>query len=59
MGVRRTREVRSRITRRMDLWERGIHAGMVGDDKAEGDAREGRASSGKEEEEEEVAKDIE
>ena len=26
----------------MDLWERGLHAGLVGDAEAEGDAREGR-----------------
>ena len=34
----------------MDLWERGQHAGLVGDAKAEGAAQEGRAAfSGKEE----------
>ena len=33
----------------MDLWEWGIHAGLVGDVKAEGDAREFRAASGGEE----------
>ena len=27
----------------MDLWERGIHAGLVGDADAEGATREGRA----------------
>ena len=31
LGVRRDREIRARITRRMDLWERGQHAGLVGD----------------------------
>ena len=36
----------------MDLWERGLHAGLVGDAEAEGAAREGRAASGGEEEEE-------
>ena len=50
LGVRRAREIRARITRRMDLWERGQHAGLVGDTKAEGAAREGRAASGGEEE---------
>ena len=34
----------------MDLWERGLHAGLVGDAKTEGGAREGMAASrGKEE----------
>ena len=49
-GVRRAQEIRARITRRMDLWERGLHAGLVGDAKAEGAAHEGRAASGGEEE---------
>ena len=29
----------------MDLWERGMHAGMVGDAEAEGSAQEDRAAS--------------
>ena len=50
LGIRRAREIRARITRRMDLWERRQHAGLVGDSEAEGAAREGRAAfSGKEE----------
>ena len=50
LGVRQAREIRARITRRMDLWERGQHAGLVGDAEPEGAAREGRATfSGKEE----------
>ena len=40
----------------MDLWERGIHAGLVGDAEGEGDAREGRDTKGGEEEDEEVAR---
>ena len=40
----------------MDLWERGIHAVLVGDAEVEGAAREGRAASGGEEEEEAVAR---
>ena len=36
----------------MDLWNRGLHAGLVGDAEAEGDAREGRAASVSEEEDE-------
>ena len=55
LGVRRAREIWERITRRMDLWERGINAGLVGDAEAEGASREGRSASGGEEEEEVVA----
>ena len=44
------------MTRRMDLWERGLHAGLVGDAEAEGAAREGRDASGGDEEEEEVSR---
>ena len=49
-GVRRDREIRAQITRRMDLWERGLHVGLMRDAEAEGAAREGRAVSGGEEE---------
>ena len=38
------------ITRQMDLWERGLHVGLVGDAEAKGAAREGRATSGGDEE---------
>ena len=55
MGVRRAREIQARITRWMDLWERGLHAGLVGDDEVEGAAREGRTASGGEEEDEALA----
>ena len=34
LGVQRAMEIRSWITRRMDLWERGLHSGLVGDDEA-------------------------
>ena len=40
----------------MDLWERGLHAGLLGDAKAEGASREGRASSGGEEEDKAMAR---
>ena len=40
LGIRWAREIRSRITRRMDLWERGQYAGLVRDAEAEGAARE-------------------
>ena len=32
--VCRAKDIRARITRRMDLWEMGIHAGLVGDAEA-------------------------
>ena len=38
-GVRRPQEIWARIIRRMDLWERVLHAGLVGDTEAEGAAR--------------------
>ena len=31
LGVRRAREIRSRITRRINLWDICLHAGLVGD----------------------------
>ena len=40
----------------MDLWERGQHAGLVGDAKAEGAARKGRAAFSGEEEEDAMAR---
>ena len=55
LGVRRAQEIRARITRCMDLWERGQHAGLVRDAEAEGAAREGRAAFSGEEEEVAVA----
>ena len=47
LGIRRSQEIWERITRRMDLWDRGIHASLVGDSEVEGAASEGRAASGK------------
>ena len=38
LGVRRAREIQAKINRRMDLWERGQHDGLVGDAEAEGAA---------------------
>ena len=49
LGFRKARDIWTRITRWMDIWERGLHVGLVGDTDAEGDSREGRASSGGEE----------
>ena len=40
----------------MDLWERGLHTGQIGDTKAEGATREGRANLCGEEEDEAVAR---
>ena len=40
----------------MDLWERGLHTGLVVDADAEGSAREGRAASGGEEEDDVVSR---
>ena len=56
LGVIRAKDIHDRITRRMDLWKRGLHAGLVGDAEAEGATREGRAASGEEEEDEAVAR---
>ena len=55
LGVCRAREIRSRLMRQMDLWERGIHMGLGGGTKAEGAVRDGRDTSGGDEEEEVVA----
>ena len=47
LGVRRACNIQAQLTQQMDLRERGIHAGLVGDAEAGGAAREGRAASGK------------
>ena len=46
LGVFRNQEIRAHITRHMDLWERGLHAGLVGGSKAEESSREDRAARG-------------
>ena len=56
LGVRAAKEIRARITRRMELWERGLHAGLAGDAKAEGVARDFRSASRGEEEDEAVSR---
>ena len=56
LGVRRAKEIRARITRRMDLWERGIHVGLLGDAKAGKYSREDRAANGGEEEDDTIAR---
>ena len=55
LSVCKAQEIREWITRRMDLWKRGIPAGLVVDAKAEEDARESRAARGGEEEDKAVA----
>ena len=54
LGVRRDQDIWARLMRRMDLWERGLHVGLVGDAEAEGATREVRAATGGEEEDEAV-----
>ena len=56
LGVRRAREIWARITRPMDLWERGQHTSLLWDAEAEGAAREGRAAFSGEEEDDAVAR---
>ena len=56
MGVHRAQEIRAWITWRIDLWERGRHAGLVGDAETEAAAREVRAASGGEEKDDSVAR---
>ena len=54
LGICRAKEIRARITRWIDIWERGLHAGLVGDAEAEGGTREGREASGEDDEDEAV-----
>ena len=56
LGIRRAKDIQARITRRMDHWERGIHAGLVGEAEAEGADMEGRVTSGGEKYDETVAR---
>ena len=56
LGVHRNQEIQARIMWQMDLWKRGLHTGLVRDAKAEGAAREVRTASGREEEDEAVAR---
>ena len=52
----KAREIRAIIDRRLDLWERVIYAGLVGDALAEGRARDGRIKRCVEEEEDSLAR---
>ena len=51
LGTHKTREIQASIDRRLDLRERGIHSGLVGDALVEGRAREGCSKRHVEEEE--------
>ena len=42
LSARKARDTKARIDRHLDLWERGIHTGLLGDALSEGKAREGR-----------------
>ena len=46
MGIRRDRAVGTRITRRIDLYERGLHTGLVGDAGVDSATREVRVAIG-------------
>ena len=56
LGVCRSREIRARVKSRMELWERGLHAGLVGDREEEVVSREDRASKGGEDEDKAIAR---
>ena len=45
LGLCRAKVIRAQITIRIDLWERGLHTGLVGDAEAEGASREGSNAS--------------
>ena len=45
LGIQRARDIRTWLSRRMKLWERGLHVGLVGDAYADGGDREDRDSS--------------
>ena len=51
LGACKAREIWSSIDFRLDLWERGIHASLLGGALSEGWAREGRVARSEEEEE--------
>ena len=55
LGSRKTREIWAMIDHVIDLWERGIQAGLVGDVLAEGRDREGCVKRRVEEDEDRLA----
>ena len=56
LGICRAKDIQARSTRQMDIWERGLRAGLVRDAQVEGATKEGRAASGGDEEEKAVAR---
>ena len=56
LSAHKAREIRERIDRQLELWERCIHSGLVGDVLAEGRAREGHIARSNEEEEDRLAR---
>ena len=56
LGVHRAWEIWYRMSRRMNLWEGGLHAVLVGDAEAVGAAREGMAVCGGEEEDKAITR---
>ena len=54
--ILRAREIRASITRRINLWERGLHVGLVGCAEVMGDIREGKNYSGGEGGDKDVAR---
>ena len=56
LGAGKAGEIRLRIDQRLDLCERGIHAGLVGDVLAEDRSREGRVDRCVEEEKDHLAR---
>ena len=43
LSTQKARDIGARIDLRLDLWERGIHSGLVGEALAEGRTREGQS----------------
>ena len=56
LGIRRARGIWKHITRRINLWERGLHAGLVGEAEAEGADMEGRPARGLDEEDKAISR---
>ena len=51
LGARKVREIHARINCQLDLWDRGIYAGLVGVALKEVRSRKGRVEQSNEEEE--------
>ena len=50
LGARKARDIKARINHRLDLWERIIHACLVGGALVEGRSKEGYVKRHEEEE---------